>query len=150
MLRLAGEGSTIPFIARYRKEQTGNLDEVAVQKAIEAGLPRDKAVEALTRTPAAFFGLDRALGTIEPGKVANLVLTEGELLAKETKVRYAFVDGTRFELKEAKPGEGGKPTVNLTGRWEVSLEGGMGMKLTVEFAQEEGEQGPQATWVQPL
>jgi protein Tex len=35
-LRLAGEGATVPFIARYRKEQTGNLDEVAIQNVIDA------------------------------------------------------------------------------------------------------------------
>jgi uncharacterized protein len=36
VLKLAEEGSTVAFIARYRKEQTGNLDEVAIQKIIEA------------------------------------------------------------------------------------------------------------------
>lgn len=36
VLRLADEGATVPFIARYRKEQTGNLDEVAIQSAIDA------------------------------------------------------------------------------------------------------------------
>ncbi len=36
VLKLAAEGSTVPFIARYRKEQTGNLDEVAVANAIDA------------------------------------------------------------------------------------------------------------------
>ena len=35
VLKLKAEGATIPFIARYRKEQTGNLDEVAIQKIIE-------------------------------------------------------------------------------------------------------------------
>ena len=35
VIRLTEEGSTLPFIARYRKEQTGNLDEVAIQKAID-------------------------------------------------------------------------------------------------------------------
>ena len=33
VIELAGEGATVPFIARYRKEQTGNLDEVADPKA---------------------------------------------------------------------------------------------------------------------
>jgi imidazolonepropionase-like amidohydrolase len=108
-----------------------------IQKAIEAGLPKDRALEALTKTPAAFFGLDRALGTIEPGKIANVVLVEGELLAKEPKVRDVFTDGRRFELKEVKPGEGEKPTVNLTGKWEMTIEWGTGMKLTVDFAQDE-------------
>ncbi|HWQ33090.1 MAG TPA: Tex family protein [Blastocatellia bacterium] len=36
VLRLTEEGATVPFIARYRKEQTGNLDEVAIQKSIDA------------------------------------------------------------------------------------------------------------------
>ena len=36
VLDLHAEGATIPFIARYRKEQTGNLDEVAIEQAIRA------------------------------------------------------------------------------------------------------------------
>jgi uncharacterized protein len=36
VLKLAEEGSTVAFIARYRKEVTGNLDEVAIQKIIDA------------------------------------------------------------------------------------------------------------------
>jgi len=133
--RLAEAG--IPFAFSSLGTDDPKAFAEGIQKAIDAGLPKEKALEALTKTPAAFFGLDRALGTIEPGKIANLVLVEGELLAKETKVRFAFADGGRFELKEAKPGEGEKPTVNLTGKWEMTIEGGMAMKLTVDFAQEE-------------
>src|SRR5688500_18635166 len=36
VLELAAEGGTVPFIARYRKEKTGNLDEVAIRNVIEA------------------------------------------------------------------------------------------------------------------
>ena len=107
-----------------------------IQKAIEAGLPGEKALEALTTTPAAFLGLDRALGTVEAGKIANLVLTEADLLAKEPKVRYVFADGERIELKEAKATEGEKPTVNVSGRWEITAEDTP--KLTVDILQEEG------------
>ena len=35
VLALAAEGATVPFIARYRKEQTGALDEVGIQKVID-------------------------------------------------------------------------------------------------------------------
>ncbi|MEW5901210.1 MAG: amidohydrolase family protein, partial [Acidobacteriota bacterium] len=108
-----------------------------ILKAIEAGLARETALDALTKNPAAFFGLERVLGTIEPGKIANIVLAEGELLVKEPKVRSAFVDGKRFEIKEVKPGEGEKPTVNVSGKWELSVEGQIGMKLTLELMQEE-------------
>ena len=133
--RLAEAG--IPFAFSSLGTDEPKAFTEGVRRAIEAGLPGEKAIAAMTTTPAAFFGLERALGTIEPGKIANLVITEGELLAKETKVRYVFADGTRFELKEAKPGEGEKPTVNLSGKWEITTEGGMGMKFTVEFVQEE-------------
>jgi len=133
--RLAEAG--IPFAFSSLGTDDPKTFAEGIQKAIEAGLPRDRAIEALTKTPAGFFGLDRALGTIEPGKIANLVLSEGDLLAKDVKVRYAFVDGKKFELKEAKPGEGEKPTVNVTGKWELAVEGQMGMTLTIEFTQEE-------------
>jgi hypothetical protein len=133
--RLAEAG--IPFALSSLGSDDPKSFVEGIQKAVEAGLARDKAIEALTKTPAAFFGLDRALGTIEPGKIANVVLSEGELLAKESKVRSVFIDGRRFELKEAKPGEGEKPAVNVTGKWEMAVEGQMAMNLTIEFSQEE-------------
>jgi hypothetical protein len=110
----------------------------AIQKAIENGLPREKALEALTVQAASFLGLEQSIGTLEPGKIANLALVEGDILTKEAKVRYVFADGQRFELKEAKVKEGEKPTVNVTGKWEFLIEAGPGtMKLTVDFIQEE-------------
>jgi len=108
-----------------------------VQKAIESGLNRDKALEALTVTPAAFLGLDKALGAIEAGQIANLALIEGEPLAKEPKVKMVWVDGQKFEFKDTKGKEGEKPTVNISGRWELAVPEA-GLKLTADFAQEEG------------
>jgi len=108
-----------------------------IQKAIDAGLTKEKALEALTRNPAVFFGIDKALGTIEQGKVANVILTEGEVFTKESKVRYAFADGRKFDLKEVAAKEGEKPTVNVSGKWDISIEGQVGMKVTLELAQEE-------------
>jgi len=108
-----------------------------VQKAIDAGLAKEKALEALTTNPAVFFGVDKALGTIERGKVANVILTEGEAFTKEAKVRYAFADGKKFDLKEVVAKEGEKPTVNVSGKWDLAIEGQVGMKVTIELAQEE-------------
>jgi uncharacterized protein len=45
VLRLAAEGATIPFIARYRKEQTGNLDEVGIQKVLDSKENWDKIIK---------------------------------------------------------------------------------------------------------
>jgi len=107
-----------------------------VQKAVEAGLSPDKALEALTSSPAAFLGLDKALGAVKAGRIANLVLVEGDPLAKEPKVKYVFADGRLFDFTKPKAKEGEKPTVNVSGRWELSLPEA-GLTLTVDFAQEE-------------
>lgn len=45
VLKLAAEGATVPFMARYRKEATGNLDEVAIQKTIDAKEKWDEIVK---------------------------------------------------------------------------------------------------------
>ncbi len=49
-----------------------------VKKAIAAGLPRQTALEALTIRAAEIAGVDQQLGSIEPGKIADLVITEGD------------------------------------------------------------------------
>ncbi len=68
--------------------------------AIEHGLSADDALRGLTVQPAKLFGLDNQLGTIEAGKVANLVAMTGDLADKETKVKYTIVNGEMFEFKE--------------------------------------------------
>ncbi len=108
-----------------------------VMKVIESGLPREDALKALTINPASFTGLSKALGTVEPGKIANLIVTEGDILTEDTKIRYVFTDGNKFDIKEKKAEEGEKPTINVTGKWELSIETPMGsMKINVDFLQE--------------
>lgn len=68
-------------------------------QAIEAGLPADVALAALTRNPAQLFGLSQHLGAIEPGRPANLVLTDGDLFTEKTQVAIVFADGIRFEYE---------------------------------------------------
>lgn len=68
-------------------------------RAIEAGLPKEEALKALTLYPAQIFGVSDQLGSLEKGKIANLVLTSGDLFAKETRVRHVFVDGHKFDIK---------------------------------------------------
>src|SRR5262250_1648302 len=48
VLSLTGEGGTVPFIARYRKEQTGALDEVAIQNVIDAKERWDEIIKRQT------------------------------------------------------------------------------------------------------
>jgi hypothetical protein len=69
----------------------------AVKKAVDAGLPADAALRALTLTPAEIYGVSDRLGSIDKGKIANLVVADGDLFADRTRVRYVFVDGGKYE-----------------------------------------------------
>ena len=69
-----------------------------IRKAIEAGLPHDEMLACLTTRPARMLGLEDVIGTIEPGKLANLVVVDGELFAKDAEIREVWVAGRRNEL----------------------------------------------------
>jgi imidazolonepropionase-like amidohydrolase len=69
----------------------------AVKRAIDAGLSQADAVRALTLTPAEIYGVSDRLGSIEKGKIANIVVTDGDLFQDKTKVKYVFVDGMKYE-----------------------------------------------------
>lgn len=73
---------------------------LAVEAAagVPYGLPRDAALRAITSTPAEILGLGDRLGTIEPGKVANLIVTDGDPLEIRTSVVHLIVDGRRVDL----------------------------------------------------
>lgn len=68
----------------------------AVKKALDAGLTRDQALRAMTLTPAEIYGIADRVGSIEKGKIANLVVTRGDLFEPSTKIEMVIVDGKRY------------------------------------------------------
>jgi imidazolonepropionase-like amidohydrolase len=68
-----------------------------VRMVIERGLPEDVALRALTATPAEMFGLDGQIGDIAAGKLAHISLFTKPFSDEKAKVRYAFVEGRKFE-----------------------------------------------------
>ena len=115
---------------------TGN-----VRKMIEAGLSREAAIEALTAAPAKLLGVDKTMGTIEAGKIANVVVADGPLFAKDTKIRRVFVDGTDYPVEEkAKPTGDPNAVVDPRGTWSVAFEiGGQAVQRTWTIAGERGK-----------
>jgi len=61
--------------------------------AVAYGLPYEEGLKAITLYPAQILGLADQLGTIEPGKMADLIVTDGDPLAIPTQVRYLFING---------------------------------------------------------
>jgi len=109
-----------------------------VKKAIDAGLAPDAALRALTLSPAEIYGVADRIGSIEAGKIANLVVADGDLFAEKTKIKYVFVDGKKFEIKEAeKPKEA--PKGDLTGKWSITITSEQGpMQATAELSMASG------------
>ena len=93
-----------------------------VRTAIEKGLSEEAALGALTSAPARIYGLDAVMGSVEPGKIANLVVTDGPLFDEDTNVKMVFVDGRKFEemeSEEERPAEA--PSVDISGTWILSV-----------------------------
>jgi imidazolonepropionase-like amidohydrolase len=60
---------------------------------IPSGLPNEAALRAITTNPAEIMGLGDRLGTIEPGKIANLIVTDGDPLEIRTEIRHLIIAG---------------------------------------------------------
>ena len=64
------------------------------------------------------FGVADRLGSIEKGKIANLVIADGDLFNEKTKIKYVLVDGQRFTVREPeKPKD--PPKGDITGKWKL-------------------------------
>ena len=68
-------------------------DLAAVRQAVERGLDPEAALTALTLAPAEIFGVADRVGTLAPGKIANLVIADGDLFREEAAISAVFVDG---------------------------------------------------------
>ncbi len=69
-----------------------NLPQIAANAAA-FGLPKDEALKAITLYPAQILGVDKDLGSIEIGKIADLLLTDGDPLDYHTHIKKIFVNG---------------------------------------------------------
>lgn len=63
------------------------------------GLPRDEALKSITLYPAQILGVGDQLGSIEPGKRADLVVTNGDLLEIPTQVEKVYIDGVQTSME---------------------------------------------------
>lgn len=113
--RLAEAGIPIAFTAE-KLEKPEKEFWPRIRLAVRRGLTRDAALAALTTTPAEMFGVADRLGTIAPGRIANLVVASGDLFSGEAKVLTTWVDGYFYDTDSA--GER-----DPRGSWEIASEG---------------------------
>lgn len=105
-----------------------------IRKAIDNGLSADDALRATTINPAKIVGIDRQLGSLDRGKIANIVITDKPIFDKEAKVKRIFVDGreskvpTEDEKKKtgAAATAAGATSAPLDGSWSFVVKSSAG------------------------
>ena len=110
--RLHAAGVRIAF-ATFTAADSRTLPYEAAQ-AVPYGLPREAALAAITKNAAEMLGFDDRLGTLQEGRIANVIVTDGDPLAIRTRVTELFILGRRvstdnrhrslYERYRARPG----------------------------------------------
>jgi imidazolonepropionase-like amidohydrolase len=103
---LAKAGVPFAFSSSGLREPRDFVRNVA--RAVKEGLPADAAIRALTIDAARIAGADSRLGSLERGKIANVIVTDGDLFEDRTRVRHVFVDGRLVDVEESTPQAGGR------------------------------------------
>ena len=101
---LAKSGVTFAFSTGGLQQPRDFVRNAA--RAVKEGLPADAALRALTLDAAKIARADRRLGSLDRGKIANIVVTEGDIFADNMRVRHVFIDGHKVTLDAAPQGGG--------------------------------------------
>jgi imidazolonepropionase-like amidohydrolase len=72
----------------------------SVRKLVAAGLPREAALRAMTSGAADVLGVADRVGTLAPGKLANLVVMTGDFASDKSEIQTVVVEGSKFEMKK--------------------------------------------------
>jgi N-acetylglucosamine-6-phosphate deacetylase len=114
------DAAGVPFAFTTAKLEDRKEFRANVRVAIDHGLSPDAALAGVTTRPAELLGQSASLGTIEAGKLANLVLVDGEIFGTEDKepgpIRAVWVTGRRHVVEDA-------PIFALDGRCQILVEG---------------------------
>lgn len=96
--RLEAAGIPWCFASGEEAAHERNLPYAAAM-AVAYGLPPDAALRAVTLSPATILGVGDRLGSLDAGKAATLIVTDGHPLEVTTHVHLAFIDGRAIDLE---------------------------------------------------
>lgn len=94
-----------------------------LKKAIQNGLSEEKALEALTTTPASLLGVSSAVGSLEAGKWANFLITTGPIFADKTVLVENWIQGSAYGIST-------DSKMELAGKYKLTL-GNQSVQLSV-------------------
>ncbi|MFD2588288.1 amidohydrolase family protein [Croceitalea marina] len=111
---LAENGVTFS-LTPYSLKSPGAFKEM-VLKAIQYGLPKSKALEALTTVPAQILGKGNSLGSLKPGAYANFLITSGDIFEKSTTLYENWVQGNKNVIED-------KDIKDIRGIYDLAVQG---------------------------
>ncbi len=71
-----------------------------LRKAIQNGLSEQKALDALTKTPATLLNMYDKVGSLDAGKIANFLITSGPVFGERTTIFQNWIQGNKYTVKE--------------------------------------------------
>ncbi len=95
-----------------------------LRKAIENGLPEQKALEALTTVPAKLIKAEDLLGTLEKGRLANFIITSGNLFSPDNVIYENWMQGKQYIVAN-------KNAADLRGTWNLTVADRSNLKLNI-------------------
>jgi imidazolonepropionase-like amidohydrolase len=114
-----------------------------IRRTIAGGLSADDALRAVTLTPARIFGVDRQLGSLEPGKIANVVISDKPIFDERAEVKHVYVDGRPYRVTApvaAKDAAAGGDGSAVNGSWQVTVRASGGdVALHLDLGAEDGK-----------
>jgi len=107
VIQLRESGIPVIFSTLGTKDPSDFLKQL--RTLVAAGYPREAALRGLTLDSARLASAEARLGTIEVGKVANLVVRDGDFLQEKTTVKMTYIDGYRLDPSAKPLPPGAKP-----------------------------------------
>ncbi len=95
-----------------------------IRKAVEYGLPKDKALEAITLAPARLAKADDVLGSLSKGKIANFLITSGDLFSEDNVIYENWVQGKKYIVNDLS-------APDLRGTYDMTVKGQAPLTLKI-------------------
>jgi len=108
----AFEKAGIPFCLTTADLRSTSAFWTSLRKAMEYGLSETKAMEALTKVPAQTLGIYDKVGSLDAGKLANFLVTNGPIFSEKTNILYNYVQGIKYNVKD---------DTNITGTYNLTI-----------------------------
>jgi imidazolonepropionase-like amidohydrolase len=93
------EKAGVPFSITAADLKDNKQFMANLRKAIEYGLTETRALDALTKTPATALGMYDKVGSLDAGKIANFIITNGPVFADKTSILENWIQGAQYNVK---------------------------------------------------